>query len=450
MGNQKNVTYMEMTAFFLPIAASMMIMMTSHSVISSTLARTTDAAIALAAYSVAKSISNMFQSPCITLRRMSVALFRDQESYAKVVRVALITCAISLTIMSIVVFTPLSETIFVKLIGVTEDMLEPTLRAFTILLVMPILAAVRSIYQGAITVSKKTYLLTIATMLRVAVMFLMATVITNTQIITGSVIGSAMMVGGLGTEAIFAVIFGRKLKKELPEKPETETNNLSMSSMWLFFLPLVVAQFAMTWGQPSVNAGLARAVNPEVSLAAFQVGRSFAWIFIGMFGRIHQMVLVFAHDHASWIKVRRFSMFLGLLLSAVLLVLSLTPIGEWVLLNIIGIDQVLTDMTMATIFSMAFIPLILSLNEIYSGLLIRHDRTPVITFGKFTNVGVLIAVVLIFSRLFPEMGAPIGGWSSLIGYSAEFVILFVLSRNIVKNLADETASEAADQNGEIA
>jgi len=437
MGNTKNVTYIELAAFFLPIAASMIIIMSSHSIISSALARTTDAAIALAAYSVAKSISNMFQSPCNTLRQMTITLFRDQETYGKIVRLAIITCVLSLGIMSVVVFTPLSRVIFVRLIGVSEELLMPTLRAFTILLIMPILAAVRSINQGAITASKKTYLLTISTIIRVVVMLLLATVIINTQFITGSIVGSFMMVAGLGSEAIFTFIVARKLKYALPEKPELSAYTKTSGQMWLFFLPLVVAQFAMAWGQPSVNAGLARVINPEISLAAYQVGRSFAWIFIGMFGRIHQIALVYARNCASWLKVRRFSLFLGASLSAILLMFTITPIGEWILLNIIGVDQVLTDMAMATILSMSLIPLILSINETYSGLLISRDRTPVITFSKFVNVGVLITSVLVLSRLFPEMGATIGGWSSVIGYLAEFVILFALSRKVVGVITNE-------------
>lgn len=425
---QKRIlTYSEMIAFFLPVAASMMIMMSSHSIISSALARTTDAALALAAYSVAKSVSNMFQSPCITLRRMCVALFNNKQNYQRVYKVALITAAIAFMIIIFAIFTPLSKFIFIKLIGIDESLLPHTLRAFTILMVMPLLAMIRSIYQGLITVTRKTYLLTIATTARIVVMFLLATFITNTQLVTGSIIGSILMVAGIGTEALFGFIFGRRLARQLPED-NASVETLSFKGMWIYFLPLVVAQFAMTWGQPTINAGLARSINPEIALAAYSVARGFAWIFIGMFGRIHQLPLVFAKDKTSWSKVRRFAFVLGLVNGLLLFMLSITPAGEWILLNLIGIDTELTQVALATIRIMALIPIVMSQNECYSGLLMMNNHTPVITISKFTNIGVLISTVFIISSRFPQLGPQIGSLSMLFGYIMEFAILFIAAK----------------------
>ncbi|QOR36240.1 hypothetical protein IMX26_05355 [Clostridium sp. 'deep sea'] len=434
--NSNIVSYSELIAFFLPIALSLMIMMSTHSVVSSALARTTDAAIAIASYSVAKSVSNMFQSPCITLRRLCVARFKSKESFDKVLKLTGITLIISLIAMGVIVFTPLSKFVFLKLIGVSEELLPHTIRAMTILFFMPLLAAVRSIYQGVITVCRKTYLLTIATAVRAVVMFSLAAIITNTQFITGSIIGSVLMISGILTEAVFAFIFGKKYLKQLPQT-SPDKDELDFGGLWLFFIPLVVAQFAMTWGQPSVNAGLARAVNPEVSLAAYQVGRSFAWIFIGMFGRVHQLILVFAKNKESWLKVRRFALVLGISQAIILMIIAVTPIGEWILTNIIGVDQELMVMSMSTIFSLSFVPFILSQTEIYAGLLIKNNKTPVITLGKFCNVATLITTVFILQSMVPNMGAAIGGWASVVGYAVELIILFGFSRNVEKQFISD-------------
>ena len=436
------VNYSELIAFFLPIALSMMIMMSTHSVISSALARTADAAIAIAAYSVAKSISNMFQSPCITLRRLCVARFKSKESFNKVLKLTAITLGVSLVAMGTIVFTPLSRIVFLNMIGVSEELLPHTIRAITILFFMPLLAAVRSIYQGAITVSRKTYLLTIATAVRAGVMFLLAAIITNTQFITGSIIGSVLMVSGIGAEALFAFIFGRKYSKQLPET-SPDGDELSFAGVWMFFIPLVVAQFAMTWGQPSVNAGLARTVNPEISLAAYQVGRSFAWIFIGMFGRVHQLILVFAKNKESWFRVRKFAFVLGISQALVLMTVAVTPIGEWVLSNIIGVEQELMVMAMGTIFALSFVPFILSQTETYAGLLIKNNKTPIITLSKLCNVGTLIATVFVLQSIAPQLGASIGGWASVTGYSVELLILYGFSRKVENQFINKSQKQVA-------
>src|SRR6056297_2471740 len=197
----KIITYSEIIAFFVPIVFSTMIMMTTHTVINSALARTKDAAIAITTYAVAKSIATMLYSPATTMRRVCVAHLNDKVKFDLVKKVAYTAVLFSLVLMALIAFTPLNKVVFVDMMGISEELLPDTIRTFTIFLFIPIVASVRSMYEGMITVRKKTYLLTIMTTTRVIVMFSLAMVITNTQIVTGGMVGSILMVMGIGTEA---------------------------------------------------------------------------------------------------------------------------------------------------------------------------------------------------------------------------------------------------------
>src|SRR6056297_1388614 len=116
----KIITYSEIIAFFVPIVFSTMIMMTTHTVINSALARTKDAAIAIASYAVAKSIATMLYSPATTLRRVCVAHLNDKIKFNLVKKVALTATLFSLFLMAVVALTPLKRFVFLNLIGISE------------------------------------------------------------------------------------------------------------------------------------------------------------------------------------------------------------------------------------------------------------------------------------------------------------------------------------------
>ena len=92
---------------------------------------------------------------------------------------------------------------------------------------------------------------------------------------------------------------------------------------------------------------------------------------------------------------------------------------------------------------MGFIPVVISQTEVYAGLLIKKNRTPIITLSKFINVGAVIATVLIMLAVAPQIGAAIGGWSSLVGYLVELGILYGFSRNGKIALSEEAKIQAA-------
>lgn len=426
-----NIGYAELTAFFAPIAVSTMLMMSSHSIVSAALARTTEAGVALAAYSVAQSISNMFQSPCFTLRRAAVALLDDRRSYNVVLRVSVVTLLIVLAAMSAIAFVPaVYRWIFVDLVGINTELLPETVRTFRFFLIMPLFSILRSVYQGIITIRRKTYFLTINMVFRLAVMFTVTAVVTSTNWLSGGAVGAFVLASGIITEGVLAVWAGYRLKRQLPEEV-SDSEPISVASAWKFFLPLIAAEFVMTFGRPSINAGLARTVDPETALASFQVARSFAWIFIGMAMRIHQLVLVFVQGHVSYIKVKRFILALGLGNTALLLLLALTPMGEWALVRVIGVSDNLVKPALLTVLLLAFVPLVLSLSEMYVGLLLGARRTSVITLSKFGNLFGVVVLVLVTGRMFPQLGGLLAGLSTLGGYLVEMVVVWHFSRDLI-------------------
>lgn len=423
----RRVSAKDLLIFFIPLGITSMLMMGSHSIISSALARTADAAAALAAFSVAQSISMMFESPCFALRRLFVSQIDDQDSFATLMKVTGITIAFVFAMQFTIAYTALGRFLFLNLVGISEDLLPNTVAAYRVFMLLPVASAVRSSYQGLIIVSRKTHYLTMNILIRLGTMIGLAALFANTQLVSGGAVGATIMVSGMSMEALMAFITGRRLRHKLPLIPE-RGEKIALASAWIFFFPLIGAQFVQSFDRLFISAGLARTVSAEVSIAAYQVAWSTAWIFASVAFNIHQVVLVFVKDQESLRAVKKFAVSIGVGFSLLLFVLSVTPLGTYVLANWIGTDAEITRPTLQMLSFISVVPFILSKSEVYAGILMRTKHTIQMTYAKVANLTTLGITVFIIGSLYPEAGGLLAAFSMIAGYLAEWAVLFYFGR----------------------
>ncbi|MFP4456755.1 MAG: hypothetical protein ACLFPS_03780 [Clostridia bacterium] len=425
---QKNY-YLELLIFFAPLATTYMLMMGSHSIISSSLARTENAAIALAAYSVANSIIYIFESPLFGIRRIYVALLDDKSSFRTLSKVTGMALAFVIIILLLVGYTPIGEFVFIRVVGVSESLFPEVIRAFRWFMILPLASALRSVFQSLLVVNRKTHIVTMNMILRLASMLIISYVLVNYKFVTGSAVGVFVLGGGMSVEAIMSFITARNLRKELPDKPQDD-EKLTYKTTWAFYVPIMGALLLQNFIRPFINSGLARTVNPETALAAYQVAYSTSWILVGISFSIHQLVLVFVENKETFDKVKRFVFGVGIFGSALLLLMSLTPAGEWLLLNVIGTDPDITGAALTTMLPMAFIPLVVTNSEMFAGVLMMEKRTPVLTMSKGANLVITMIISLGVVAIYPELGALLAGISMLLGYVGEFGVVYFFGRKL--------------------
>jgi Na+-driven multidrug efflux pump len=429
---EKKGFYTQLLFFFAPLAATSMLMMGSHSIISSTLARTEDAAAALAAYSVAMSIIFIFESPIFAIRRIYIALLDDVDSFKTLTVVAVTTVLGVLAVILTVAYTPIGEYIFINIVGISDSLYPEAIKSFKIFMILPIASALRSVYQSLLVINKQTHFVTMNMIIRLASMLVISYVLLNTDWVSGASIGAFVLGGGMTAEALMSYITGRKLRFNLPEKPENG-EKLTYKDTWIFYLPLIGALFVQSFVRPFINAGLARTIDAETALASYQVAYSLSWILVGVSFSIHQLVMVFVEDKETFRKVKRFVYAIGISATAILLVMSLTPIGEWVLVNIIGTTPDITEPAKLTMLPLALIPLLITVTEMYVGLLMLEKKTPVVTISKVANLAMVAIVSIGVASVYPELGGLLAGISMLLGFLGEFLVIYFYGRKIVPN-----------------
>lgn len=416
----------DMAKFYLPLAATSILMMASHSIVSSGLARTTDAAAALAAFAVAQSLSVMFESPCYTIQRMCVALFKDKGSYNAVKQASLIVSACVTALMLAIAFTPLSRIMFLNILKVPAELYPDAVRSFRVFMVLPAFSAFRSFYQGLLIVHRRTAQLTTNMLFRLGVMLTLANVLPRLNV-TGGAVGAIILSAGIGTEGLMAYITGRNVGSELPESNEKA---ITTRQALVFFLPLVLASITNTLIRPVVNAGLARTVDPSIALASYQVAWSFSYIFAAVAFNIHQLVIVFAREAEHRLAVLKFSMLMGTLGSLLLFIVAVTPLGTVALTRLIGVTPELATQALRAIAFLSMMPILTCISEYCAGLLIIAGQTRYLTAGKVVNVVTILATSLLLARIAPQLGAPLAGICMVSGIAMEALFVAYHTRNI--------------------
>jgi Na+-driven multidrug efflux pump len=431
MDTKYEVTYKELLEFFLPIAAMTMIMMSSHNVISSALAQTAFPAIALSAYSVGQSMSATLQAPIWAIVKLTTSVAQDYTSTINLMKVAATIGVIVLIGLILVAFTPLSNIVFRGIMGVSDELFDDTLKTFRILIIMPIFGVFRTTHQGFVALRRKTYWMTVGTIARISSMFITAIVLTKTDFITGGAIGATILLIGFSFESIVAFFTGRKWFKEAPEKNEDDRDPFTVKKIWLFFIPLILAQVSTSFVNPGISATLARATEPEEAISSYYIARSLAWIFLGMGFRVHQIVLVFVKDRLSWEKVRRFVYGLVLIMVFFLATIAFTPVGPWIYANILHVELDLAQRAIKALAFFVIIPPAMFISELHQGLMLKNQKSNGLTICKAFNIATLLGLIIILVNLMPHLGSTIAAISLAASYIVECGVALWLTKDMV-------------------
>jgi hypothetical protein len=244
--------------------------------------------------------------------------------------------------------------------------------------------------------------------------------------LSGASIGIIIWTGGMGLEAIINYLFSRSVYKGLPDEPDYENGeeDFTQKKAFDFVWPLLLMSFIWTLGLPIVNSGLGFTQDPERSIATFQVARSFAWIAVAFLEmNMRQVSLIFGTNEDRIGYLKKFTLGVSIVLASIIAILGLTPIGNWLLINVIGVTSEIATAVKPVLMVLILLPVILAHSEYYMGLLMKLNNTKALSIGKTISIGVAGLSVISFSMLFPQLGAVVGAIGFLIGYFCEFMYL---------------------------
>lgn len=422
-----------MLRFYLPLAWTAILMMVTHVVVAGGIARTADPKLALAGLALAQGVSVFLEAPLVMARQVAVALVRDPANFRLVARATLAVLAAVTALAVAIAATPLGRLVFFTLLGAPAAVAAHGWLVYGYYSLLPAASAFRSLTQAVAILCRQTRWVFFGMIVRVGIVAGTVAVLAGSRWTPGGAVGAVAITAGIATEAVVcgAVLPGllRGLRREDPAP------RLEPGTVWRFFGPLIAAGMISNLSKPVLNAGLARAADAAIALAALAVAQSVAGILTNPIQMLHQVVLVFERDDPppgpeGRQTAGRFALAVGLVGAACVAAIGFTPAGEWIFRTAIGTGDDVTPAALGATRWMALLPPILAWQEVTVGRLLLSRRSQSVTASKTVNVavvGLAIGALIASAR----SGAAIPGYAAAVlsvaaGHAAEAALATIL------------------------
>lgn len=243
------VTTYRLIRFFAPLAATSM-MMSSHSLISGGLTRTSQPEVSIAAYALATSIWFIVDSPMVNVRQMILALAWGPRSFRAVAMVTNGLVIISLAIGLLLSYTPVGPWVLRTLLGAPENLVAPAVSALRVLMFLSIVSLRRSLYQSLLMLKDRTGIFPLTMVIRLGLMVLFVAASLRYDLVRGAALGGATLLLGVGTEGLLAQFYGKRVVRDQPPGPEEQPTMSVCGKPWSSSPSSVPPWSAASCGQP--------------------------------------------------------------------------------------------------------------------------------------------------------------------------------------------------------
>ena len=413
-----------MLRFFTPLAVTAVLMMSSHSLSSRAMVSAADPSLALAGMSVAQSLALLMEGSVTVARQVGVALVKNNQSWATLVRMFRIVTVVLLLLMGAIGFTPLGLVVFERVLGTPPDVAEHAVFVFRFFMLYPTVVCLRMLSQSLIVLYRQTLFTTLAMICRMSVMLCITSFLVSRPVNLGGAAGAIVIVSGIATEAIVSWLAARRLVPRLDDLDPENPTVLNLRQAFRFYLPLAFSGVVNNVTRLAIAAALSRTIYPTVSLAAYQVSWTLAWVMISPLMSIHQVTAVFARTPESAARVRKFVLCTSLVSCGLVLGFVLTGAASHVLSNWIGVGEELVSPALWSIALMAPVPLVYAWSEMFIGALLMSQDSLSISAGRICYVLTASTATLLGAVLLPELGACLAPLGMVVGSLCEVMFLY--------------------------
>jgi hypothetical protein len=216
-------TFRYLGVFYLPLAITTVLRQGIRPLISAGIAAAPMAALSLAAWPVAVSLTSLFWGPTMGLQQVTVALTKDQRSWHKVSRFVLAAGLTLTASFALINFTPLLGVILRQLFGLSEQVAALVAPATRIMVLLPLSYTFHALFTGLLVRQAQTSVVRTSKALNLGIVALTLFVGLRYGDMQGSVLGAAAITVGALVEAVWLYWRSRPAAKSLVGQAEGGT-----------------------------------------------------------------------------------------------------------------------------------------------------------------------------------------------------------------------------------
>ncbi len=413
---KKTLSYGQIFRFWLPLAATWLMMSVEGPFLAAIIARLADEKINLAAYGVAFAFALIAESPVIMLMSASTALCRDRESYRKLRNFSVILSVSVTLLLAVFLLPPIFNLFILRLIGLPAEIATLIHTALLFLLPWPGAIGIRRFYQGILIVKHQTRRIAVSTLARLITMAGSALLLYFYSSLPGAVIGGIALAGGVTAEALLTRYLARHAINAILQTDPESKQQLGYREIWDYYLPLALTPFIALSIQPLVTFFLGKSRDPLDSLAVMPVIYGLTFIFRAI-GLSYQEVAIalLGENRNNYHKVRNFAVILGIATSGCLTLIAFTPLCNFWFHDLSGLDSALSQFATLPLQIMAIFPALTVLICFQRSVLIVTRLTKPISITTGIEAGGIFSVLLLAMLYFPISGVIAASIAYVIG-----------------------------------
>ncbi|MBM4437177.1 MAG: hypothetical protein FJ029_08090 [Actinobacteria bacterium] len=438
---ERHLRQRDLLRFFLPLGASSLLMSIGQPLPVAAVGRLPNQAVMLAALGVAQSLVQLIEGPGVPILQTATRLSADAAG-AMFARRFMRRLVFAMTAVAAVLFlTPVRRPILTGVMGLppeTADAAEPVLMLFVI---FPALPTWRQFYQGVMIRHGYSDRVALSTIGRLAVLVAVLASLVATGALPGAAAAAVASLAAQATDASLGQTLARPAWRRALAIGGTKV--WSAGRMWRFYAPLAMTGLMVVAARPMLIAGIGRAGDASVALAAWPAVISIVNMVVNLTGMVQSMAIAKIEDGPSLRAMVRFVLTIGGAISALLAMAAFTPVGRVLVTGGLGIVGPVADTALIGLRLMAPVPLVIAGNELLRGMLVRTERTPAIRLATMASIASSATLLFGLLAVGGLPGVLVGAIAYVGGLALEFAVLVIRSMPVIRPLCSQARAAGA-------
>ena len=391
----KGLTTSKIFMFWLPLAATWLMMSMEGPFIAAIIARLPEPKFNLAAYGVAFSFALVIEAPVIMIMSAATALVKDNFSFKKLRNFTYIINGVITGLMIIFLIPSIFNFVAIDLISLPKEVADLTYVACIILLPWPGTIGYRRFYQGIMIRYNHTRRVAYGTVIRLTIMSATALFLYINYEFDGVVVGAAALSAGVTFEAIASKLMSLDILKSIKENGPAGTV-ISYKEIFTFYYPLALTSMLGLGVHPFVTFFIGQSRMAIESLAVLPVVNSLVFIFRSAGLSFQEVGIALVGEKGEgFIPLRKFARNLSLVSTGLLLIISLSPLATLWFHDVSGLSTELTEFALLPLIIISIMPALSVLISFQRSMLVANKNTSPITPATAIEViGILIVLYL--------------------------------------------------------
>ena len=215
--------------------------------------------------------------------------------------------------------------------------------------------------------------------------------------------------------------------------PETTASTpLTQRFIFRFWLPLALMWLMMALEQPILASVIARLPQPKEQLAAFGITFGLALLIEGPVIMLLTASTALAKGRQSYRQLLRFTTVVAVLITALHLLIALTPAYVFLVDVLIGAPAPLIEPSRQTFLIMFPWSALIAFRRLWQGIMIRYGRTDQVGWTMILRLVATAGTAIIGASFHILPGAPLAGLSLIAGVFTGALVSYIYATPILR------------------